>query len=399
MNVQEKIKHLMSCGLKGDFTEIEKMYLGEPFDPNDEMYKELLRYSKILCEKYSSLCSEQNESKRCNEILNILFPGHGVLYGVGAGINVVIGMVELGNNCYINANVFLMPDVIVTTGDYFLCAPNVILGSGSSSGSTSKIEIGNDVWLCADVTVDGNVIIEDGSVVGLGSHVISGTTVKERTIFSGNPAAFLKDIVRKQESTHDYCLLNDDEDYNYVVSHLKKLGFDGDFTEVIKMIRGKNYNSLDPMVSKINDYTHAMCKRRNRASLEERKMLDDALFPIKGNNSIIGENVFIDSIGSVSLGSNVTIGNKVCLMGKIRIGNNCIIGNNVTLVAIGHGTYFEDRHVTPTGEMLNTGGFVIVLDGVSIGNNVKVGQKVVIDSDIKNNTAKTFSREFQIENI
>ena len=115
MNLKKKINHLKACGLSGNFEEIERLYQGKTFDASDKTYKALLSLSKDLCDEYTSLCAKKDSSDRRNEILNILFPGHGVLYGVGAGINVVIGMVELGNNCYINTNVSFMPSSIITS--------------------------------------------------------------------------------------------------------------------------------------------------------------------------------------------------------------------------------------------------------------------------------------------
>ncbi|MBO4763754.1 MAG: hypothetical protein J5485_03960, partial [Candidatus Methanomethylophilaceae archaeon] len=62
----------------------------------------------------------------------------------------------------------------------------------------APIRIGNDVWLCANVTIVPGVTVGDGSVVGAGSVVTKD--VPPGTVVAGNPARIIKKI---RESNRD----------------------------------------------------------------------------------------------------------------------------------------------------------------------------------------------------
>jgi acetyltransferase-like isoleucine patch superfamily enzyme len=54
-----------------------------------------------------------------------------------------------------------------------------------------KVEIGNDVWIANNVTLMGGVIIHDGAIVAMNSHVTRNIPPFE--IWGGNPAQKIKD--------------------------------------------------------------------------------------------------------------------------------------------------------------------------------------------------------------
>jgi acetyltransferase-like isoleucine patch superfamily enzyme len=54
-----------------------------------------------------------------------------------------------------------------------------------------KVEIGNDVWIANNVTLMGGVIIHDGAIIAMNSHVTRNIPPFE--IWGGNPAKKIKD--------------------------------------------------------------------------------------------------------------------------------------------------------------------------------------------------------------
>lgn len=62
-------------------------------------------------------------------------------------------------------------------------------GSGHPR-TNGDIVIGNDVWICTNVTIMSGVKIGDGAVIAYNSHVVKD--VEPYTIVGGNPAKFIK---------------------------------------------------------------------------------------------------------------------------------------------------------------------------------------------------------------
>lgn len=387
-----KVNNLKKLDIEDSNGAIFRMYKGKKFDHDDKAYLELLQKSKELCEEYTKLCGKlyptEKEKIRKTEILDLLFPAHGTLYGVGAGIQVVAGLVDLGENCYINANVKFSKDVLVKTGNYFICAPNVVFGNGESKKRLGKIEIAGDVWICADVKIASNVKIEQGCVVAFASSIKTRKKLKAFGLYGGSPVKRIKTI----EAISADIPLAENNDF---LSNLQVIeDYFGernneDFSELGKLLKCQNYNSLDPFMGRINDYTHAFCAKYNQMSTEQQRNSLKDLFPVSGCKCAVGSNIYLDTIGTVTLGDNIIIGNNVTLMGNIKIGDNCTIEDNVSIIAIGHDVYYEGRHITikeGVPYMQNTSGYVIIENGVHIHKGAKIISSQTIKEDINANT-------------
>ncbi|MBQ4558337.1 MAG: hypothetical protein IJA61_03055 [Clostridia bacterium] len=405
MTTNHLINHLRKLGFNGDLTEIEKMYAGKPFNRQDPEYQNLLKYSNQLCSEYSELNSIPYRSaspsvqkmidRKRNDILDKLFPGHGLIIGVGDNISAVVGMVNLKGITYINHNVTFSPDTLVESGDFCLFAPNVCIGNRvENSQAAGRVTIGDDVWICADVSVGNNTIISSQSVIGLGSKVLNDTTIDSNSLYVGVPAQKVLNLTPDYQ-TQTGQKQRSQEEIDYLINHLKMLGFDGDFTEYIKMLNGEKYNSIQSVISQISDFTHNLCAEYNNSKtpIERKKEIVNILFPYKGKNCKFGDKLFVDVIGSVSLGDNVIIGDGVSLAGNVRLGNNVVVGDGSTLFATGHEVAAQGRRLgkTSTGELeeINTTGYIEVEDGVKIGNNVKIVPNVRINSNIPSNNIYT----------
>lgn len=103
--------------------------------------------------------------------------------------------IRIGAYSQINPSAVVMGNV--TIGDRTLIAPGVVIAAGShrfgkgvsprfsGGGEDSSIEIGDDVWIGANVNVVGNISIGHGSVVAAGvtidTDVPPGTLVRRGT--------------------------------------------------------------------------------------------------------------------------------------------------------------------------------------------------------------------------
>jgi acetyltransferase-like isoleucine patch superfamily enzyme len=128
-------------------------------------------------------------------------PGRDIVINSGSHIAAdcfLHGPIELGANCSINRGVTMDGGRAgIRIGSNTRIAANCCLyafNHGLDADQlireqpvTSKgINIGNDVWIGANVSIVDGVTIEDGAVVGMGSVVTRD--VKANTIVAGNPA-------------------------------------------------------------------------------------------------------------------------------------------------------------------------------------------------------------------
>lgn len=96
---------------------------------------------------------------------------------------------------------------------------------------------------------------------------------------------------------------------------------------------------------------------------------------------------------NIKLGKNVFI-NSCCQFqdqGGITIGNDTNIGPKVVIATINHGFAAEDRHtnyLAPVniGNYVWIGASVVILPGVTIGDNAIIGAGAVVTKDVEANT-------------
>lgn len=102
---------------------------------------------------------------------------------------------------------------------------------------------------------------------------------------------------------------------------------------------------------------------------------------------------FFYEFGHISIGHNVFI-NAGCVFldnAAIKIGKNSLIGPNVTLTTATHSSDPIERHAgvisapITIGENVWLGAGVVVLPGVTIGNNSVIAANSVVKSDVPDN--------------
>nr|WP_010383587.1 DapH/DapD/GlmU-related protein [Pseudoalteromonas rubra] len=107
--------------------------------------------------------------------------------------------ISFGNNFYANAHCHFLGEI--TFGDDVMIGPKTVIWGrdhGIELGKPMKsqphinapINIGNDVWIAANVTILKGVTIGNGAVIGAGSVVTKD--VPENAIAVGNPAKVIK---------------------------------------------------------------------------------------------------------------------------------------------------------------------------------------------------------------
>lgn len=110
----------------------------------------------------------------------------------------------LNKNMTINLNVFLHGAGGIKFGEQVVISYGTsIISTGLDTKGWEKrvvgvdrhidemITIGNNVWLCANVTVLPGVTISDNIVVAAGS-VVTGDLLEENSLYAGVPAKFIK---------------------------------------------------------------------------------------------------------------------------------------------------------------------------------------------------------------
>lgn len=114
------------------------------------------------------------------------------------------GIIKLGYNNFFNSNCKLVSLNEINIGNNNLFGPNVIIVDHihnyknenklicKQGFSSEKVNIGSNIWLCANVVVTKGVTISDGIVVAANSVVSNNLYIKG--IYAGNPAILVKKI-------------------------------------------------------------------------------------------------------------------------------------------------------------------------------------------------------------
>jgi len=159
------------------------------------------------------------------------------------------------------------------------------------------------------------------------------------------------------------------------------------------------FNSITPELISQRKSVHELCRQFTRSPSKGNLKRLKTLFFFCGDDVFIEYGFHMDYGDSISIGDRTFINAHCTLVdgpknshSKIEIGADCLFGPNVQLLAVSHDVdpdtrlakhnYVDDIII---GDNVWLGGGVIVLAGVSIGNNSVVGAGSVVTKSIDAN--------------
>lgn len=344
---------------KEELNEIKKMYDGEFFSPEEKGVKKLYALSEELCERYNTIYERLYSEKgfvllkdqiRLISLTRKLFCGTYMLADVRSSLSLVIGLVDAPWLTFFNHGVTFTPYSSVSFGSSVDVAPQVTFGDKEPERKgdlirISHINVEDDCWIGIHAEIKGEVTLGRGSVLGAGARVESDLVPYSLAL--GRPARSYREIpYNGKEKKKKEPRIFTKEEQKVLYHGLRKVSYLSrrNYHQVLK---GKFFNVVSLTRMALYNKTHHLCSALEDPSLskEQREELLSLLFPGHGKNLKVGKHLFVDMVGTVWIGDNVTIGDDVCLGGNVRIGNNVTIGNRVGLFSSGHPLSPKERNM------------------------------------------------------
>lgn len=194
--------------------EREKMFAGKLYDPFCENMPEERTNAHRLCKLYNDT-TEIEEAKR-KEILDELLPNRGENVYLQGPIYFDFGSnITIGDGSYANFNFTVLDEGKVNIGNNVFIGPNVSIFTpihplryqdrntffNEKTGNTTNLEyaapvtIGDNCWICGNVTICPGVTIGEGSVIGAGSVVTRD--IPSDSLAVGNPCRVVRSITEE----------------------------------------------------------------------------------------------------------------------------------------------------------------------------------------------------------
>lgn len=188
-------------------TEKEKAQVGQLYNPNHdkEIGREIIR-CKNLCHQYNQLRPSQYQDKEelMRSILGKIEKSFFIIspFWCDYGYNI-----EIGDNFYANHNCVILDGAKVKFGSNVFVGPNCCFATAGHPLDVSQrnkgleyakpINVGNNVWIGAGVTVLAGVSIGDNTVIGAGSLV--NKDIPADVVAVGNPCKVLRTITENDK--------------------------------------------------------------------------------------------------------------------------------------------------------------------------------------------------------
>lgn len=169
-------------------------------------------------------------------------------------------------------------------------------------------------------------------------------------------------------------------------------------TEYEKMIRGELYDATDKKLEKMRfDCREILDLYNNKlaGNIKEKNLLLNKLTQKKLKNVFIQAPFYCDYGINLEFGENVFLNFNCVILdcARVKIGENTFLGPSVQIYTPVHplnakkrATWVEYAKPVVIGQNCWLGGGVIVLPGVSIGNNTVIGAGSIVVKDIPDNS-------------
>ncbi len=170
-------------------------------------------------------------------------------------------------------------------------------------------------------------------------------------------------------------------------------------TEKEKMLAGEYYSAVDPeLISELNavkDIIHEYNLLRPSDLERRREMLLSLLGHVADDKVFINQPFYCDYGKQISVGRRFFANFNLTILDEapVTFGDDCFIGPNVSIYTACHSTDPIERNsrrewARPVSIGCNVwiGGSVVILPGVTIGDNVTIGAGSVVVHDIPSNS-------------
>lgn len=156
---------------------------------------------KALCHKYNSISPEMLGTRM--DLLKRILGKTKALFLIEQPFMCDYGYnITIGENFYSNHNLIILDEDEVNFGDDVLIGPNCSFFTSIHPLSPERriedeklskpVNIGNNVWICGNVTVLPGVTIGDNSVIGAGSVV--SKDIPDNVLALGIPCRVIKEL-------------------------------------------------------------------------------------------------------------------------------------------------------------------------------------------------------------
>lgn len=183
-------------------------------------------------------------------------------------------------------------------------------------------------------------------------------------------------------------------------------------SEKEKMLNEEIYNpNYDEELINERTKTQDMCFEYNSLNpslLDDRDRLIRNIIKKAGKRILIEQPFWCDYGYNIEVGDNFYSNHGLTILdgGKVKFGDNVFIGPNCSFYTAGHPLDYNNRNKgleyvkkIIVGDNVWFGGNVVVVPGVTIGNNVVIGAGSVVTKDIPSNVVAVGNPCRVIKNI